>query len=69
MEASRQIEPKLFTTEEAAAYLGITAYTLRLKLRNGVWKIPVVRLGSLIKFDREDLDAFIASIKKVRGAE
>jgi excisionase family DNA binding protein len=69
MEASKQIESKLLSVEDAAAYLGVAAYTLRGKLRKGEWKIPEVRMGGLIKFDQEDLDAFIASIKKVRGAE
>lgn len=53
------MDKELFSTEEAARYLGVTATTLREKRKTGQWKIPHVEIGRLRKFAKTDLDAFI----------
>jgi len=55
------IEPRLLTVKAAAAYLATSAWTVR---QLG-WhkKIPMVRLGRSVAFDRKDLDAYIERVK------
>jgi excisionase family DNA binding protein len=57
--------PRLLTVKAAAAYLSSTVWCLR----NLAWerKVPHVRLGARILFDKTDLDAFIES-QKVQAA-
>lgn len=61
----KQIPPAspLLTVDEAAAYLNVTASTVRRFRRDGL--IPVVKLGgqakSRIRFRRADIDALIES--------
>jgi excisionase family DNA binding protein len=56
-------EPRLLTIRQAAVYLGTTEWFIRSV---GVWerKIPHVRLGKRILFDRSDLDKFVDDQKK-----
>jgi excisionase family DNA binding protein len=56
-------EPRLLTIKQAAVYLGTTEWFIR---STGVWdrKIPHVRLGKRILFDRCDLDRFVDDQKK-----
>jgi len=54
-----EIAKELYSTAEAAKYLGVTPPTFRDKRKSGEWKIPVVKIGRLHKFARKDLEAFI----------
>ncbi len=55
------VEKEVFSTVEAADYLGITAATLRAWHRLGKINLPKVRMGRLVKYLKADLDAFIQS--------
>src|ERR1041385_2773784 len=48
--------PRLLSVKEAAEYCGVSAWTIR---RN----CPIVRIGTQVLIDREDLDMLIASRK------
>ena len=53
---------KLITSKQAAKYLCISERKLwELKKTQ---RIPVVRIDRSVRFDRDDLDAFIAQMKK-----
>lgn len=54
-------EKELYSTTEAARYLGITVATLRAWHREGKINIPIVRMGRLVKYTRADLEAFVQS--------
>jgi excisionase family DNA binding protein len=51
----------LLTREEAAAYLGIKSQTLSVWLCTGRYSLPVVKVGSRVRYKLSDLEAFIAS--------
>ena len=55
------LEARLLNDEQAAKYLGTTRWCMR----SLAWekKLPTVRLGKRLLFDRQDLDAFIAAKK------
>ena len=54
-------------TEEAAAYLGLSPWTLIKWRANG--KGPaLIRLGSRIQYRREDLDSYLADQRSEPGA-
>jgi len=55
-------EPRLLTIKQASVYLSCTVWALR----ELVWKrkIPNVRIGQRLLFDRADLDKFVESQKK-----
>ncbi|MEI9975087.1 MAG: helix-turn-helix domain-containing protein [Ignavibacteriota bacterium] len=57
-------DKKLLSIKEAAAYLGISRRVFEGLMYNG--KIPIVREGTLKRFDREDLDRWI-QLRKGRG--
>ena len=54
-------EKRLFTVDEAAYYLGLTKTTLY------TWtcqkKIPYVKIGRALRFDRAELDTWVESKK------
>lgn len=52
------------TKDEAAAYLGVAPVTLYRLTKAG--KVAHVRLGRLMRWRREDLDAFLASAATTR---
>lgn len=52
---------ELFTPEQAADYLGVTAKTLAVWRCVGRYNIPFVKVGRLVKYRRSELDAFLAS--------
>lgn len=56
---SPPIAPAVLTTKQAAAYLGVSLPTLFRLLRAD--KLPHLRLGRVIRFRPEDLDAFLAA--------
>jgi excisionase family DNA binding protein len=61
----------LYTIKEAAKELGISAISVRRKVRMA--ELPYRRIGSLIRFTPEDLNAYIEAAavpaKPVKGAE
>jgi excisionase family DNA binding protein len=48
---------RLLTLKDAAAYLGVSVWTVRDLVSKG--KLPVVRLTRRLHFDRQDLDHMI----------
>ncbi|MGD9853259.1 MAG: helix-turn-helix domain-containing protein [Nitrospirales bacterium] len=56
---------RLFSERDAAAYLGISYWTVRdLRFRG---ELPGIKIGRRILIDKQDLDAYIARLKKVEG--
>lgn len=55
--------PRLLDLEQAATYLGMTKDALKHKALSG--KIPSVKIDAKWRFDREDLDHWIAVHKQV----
>lgn len=57
------IQPKeeLLNRKQAANYLGITASTLAIWASVKRYNLPYIKIGSLVKYRRKDLDTFIAS--------
>jgi len=52
---------RLYTIEEAAAYLGRTGWAIRHLIWGG--KLPAVRVGKRIHIDVEDMNRFIEQNK------
>ena len=57
------LQKRLFSVEEAAEYLSLSPWTIREMGTHG--RLPVVRLGRRVLFDREDLDQWI-ELSKIR---
>lgn len=53
---------KLLSFKEACEYLNVTEPWMRLKIREK--RIPYIKLGRLIKFQKSDLDNLIVLNKK-----
>jgi excisionase family DNA binding protein len=51
--------PRLMTVEEAAEFLGVGRNTLYLAAREG--RIPSFKVGALIRFDLDELRAWLDS--------
>lgn len=51
----------LFSTQEAADYLGTRPHTLEVWRASGRYRIPYLKVGRLVKYRRADLDAWLAS--------
>lgn len=51
----------LLTNDEAAAYLGVAPQTLTIWRCVKRYAIPYIKVGSRIRYRREDLDAWLAS--------
>lgn len=49
----------LLTRKEAADYLGVKEQTLACWACAGRYRLPFVRIGRLVKYRQQDLDAFI----------
>ena len=58
--------PEFLTRAQAAEYLGVKPQTLGAWKSSGRYGLPVVKVGRLCKYRREDLDAFIA-VRMVGG--
>lgn len=58
-----QEPPRLLDVKGAAAYLSTTVW----QIRTLVWakKLPVIRLGKKLLFDRVELNRFVESLKEV----
>ena len=59
------VAPRLLNVKEAAHYLGTSVW----QMRQQVWshKIPSLKLGHKILFDRADLDRFVEAQKAARA--
>lgn len=51
--------PSLLNRKEAADYLGVKEQTLACWACAGRYRLPFVRVGRLVKYRQQDLDAFI----------
>lgn len=60
------LAPRLLSQREAAAYLGISYWTLRDLLFRG--ELPSVRIRRRVLIDRADLDRYIGQVKNRLGA-
>ncbi|MGB9473073.1 MAG: helix-turn-helix domain-containing protein [Candidatus Acidiferrum sp.] len=58
------MQPRMLPIKEAAAYLGATVWFVR----NEVWnlRLPHVKFGNRLVFDRVDLDAYIERKKSMQ---
>jgi excisionase family DNA binding protein len=59
------LAPRLLSQQEAAAYLGISYWTLRDLTFRG--EVPHVKIGRRILVDRLDLDAYLDRAKIHHG--
>ena len=59
--ASSPISSELLSRTEAAAYLGVKAQTLAVWACTQRYDLPYVRVGSLVRYRRADLERFIES--------
>jgi hypothetical protein len=57
------LPPRLLALKDAAGYLGRTPRAMRELYWAG--KVPIVRDGKKIYFDRQDLDSYVQSNKSV----
>ena len=55
------VQPRLLNVREAASYLSTSMHAIRQLQWGG--KIPYLKIGKLIQFDRADLDKFIEANK------
>ena len=58
--------PRLLSLQEAAAYLGISYWTLRDLTFRG--EVPHVKIGRRILVDRLDLDTYLDRVKIREGS-
>lgn len=59
------MEPKWMSTAEAAAVLGVYSRTLYRLVDSG--DLPAYRIGRVIRFKREDVDAYIETSRVKPG--
>lgn len=52
----------LMTVEEAAAYLGLSVHTLYAWTSQR--KVPFIKLGNRVRFDRQKLAAWVGALSK-----
>lgn len=60
---------KLLTPQEAAEILGVSTGTLDVWRSTGRYSLPFVRVGKLIRYNRDDLYAFISRRTKNHTGE
>ena len=53
--------PQWFSTDSAAAYIGVTAATLRWLVAGG--EVPAFQIGRVRRYRRSDLNAFLESAR------
>lgn len=61
--------PDLLTRKEAASYLGIAEQTLAAWQCLGRYELPVVKVGSRVRYRRADLQRFLSTRASDGGAE
>lgn len=55
----REITPALLTRAEAAVYLGVAVATLDKWAVTGRYGLPMVRVGTAVRYRKSDLDKWI----------
>jgi excisionase family DNA binding protein len=58
---SNQAKAELFTTTQAAEYLGVTPGTLEVWRSTKRYNLPFIKVGRLVKYRKEALAAFLES--------
>jgi excisionase family DNA binding protein len=58
---------KLLSREEAAAYLGVKVQTLAVWASAKRYDLPMLKVGSRVRYDIDDLDRWLAS-RRIGGA-
>ena len=61
-------DSELMTREQAARYLNVKSQTLAVWHTTGRYRLPLVKIGSLVRYRRSDLDAWLES-RVVGGTE
>lgn len=62
------MEHKLMNVEEAAEYVGLSAFTVRKLAKLGL--VPAAKIGRAYRFKKEDIDSFMRlQYKEVEHAE
>ena len=56
-----EIEHKLLSRPEAAAYLGVREQTLAVWNCTGRYALPVIKVGRSVRYRRSDLDRWLES--------
>ena len=51
----------LFTSPEAAEYIGVSESTIVVWRCTGRYKIPFIKVGRLVRYRRSDLEAWLES--------
>lgn len=66
MSVPSKSESRLISVVDAALYLGVSTW----HVRRLVWRgdLPAVRIGKLVRLDRNDLDNFIGEQKFKNGS-
>ena len=59
MSDARLVGPGLLTRQEAAAYLGVKPQTLAVWATTKRYPLPMVKVGSLVRYRRCDLEGFV----------
>lgn len=57
---AQQFEDELLTRREAAAFLKVETGTLAAWASRGTPKLPFIKIGSLPRYRRSDLEKFLA---------
>ena len=55
----------MFNIKQAAAYLNVSVSTIENLRKEGGF--PTVKMGTVVRFDRDDLDVFIGKSKVTTG--
>jgi excisionase family DNA binding protein len=61
--------PALLTREQAAEYLGVKPQTLAVWLTTKRYKLPVVKVGSRVRYRMRDLERFLDARTVGAGAD
>jgi excisionase family DNA binding protein len=61
--------PELLTRPDAAKYIGVKPQTLAVWASTGRYGLPFYRVGTLVRYDRADLDAWLARNKATHTGE
>ncbi len=71
LEKSQRSNRRFLESDEAAEYLGMSAYTLDKYQREGILAVPSIKIGKFVKYDRKDLEKYCDSLprRELRGAQ
>ena len=64
---TNKLKAELFNNAEAAAYIGVTPGTLEVWRSTKRYNLPFIKVGRLVKYRKESLDAFLDA--RTVGAE